>query len=193
LGLDPEVAVDGPGEAIAVWESLSGIEEAERPAGGTWLSPKPVLTPGGGEPQVATNAHGDVIVVSPRQAPNHSTGIEVATRSTGGAFSPPEMISGRENAFEPRVVMNARGDVLVAWRVDSAGGCPVRTAFHRAGGGWSRPTTVSDVHAFCEGGNHRVAIDERGDAIVVWFAQRAPTSASIDDRENQVVSCVDRC
>jgi hypothetical protein len=60
----------------------------------------------------------------------------------------------------------------VAWRVDSARGCPVRAAFRRADGGWSRPRTVSDVHAFCESGNHRVAIDERGDAIVVWFAQR---------------------
>jgi hypothetical protein len=127
-------------------------------------------------PDLDTDRVGDAIVVSPRQAPRHSGGIEVAMRSAGGAFSSPQMISGRENAFEPRVAMNARGDALVAWRVDSGRGCPVRAAFHRAGGGWSRPTTVSDLHAFCEGGNHRVAIDERGDAIVVWFAQRGRPS-----------------
>ncbi len=172
LGLDPEVAVDGHGEAIAVWQSFSSVEESERLASGSWLLPTAVLTPGGGEPQVATNAQGDVVVVSPRQAPHHSGGIEVAMRSAAGAFAPPQMISGSENAFEPRVAMNTRGDVFVAWRVDSERGCPVRAAFHRAGGGWSRSTTVSDAHAFCEADNHRVAIDERGDAIVVWFAQR---------------------
>jgi hypothetical protein len=172
LGLDPEVAVDGQGEAIAVWQSPSSVEESERPAGGSWLSPKAVLMPGGGEPQVATNARGDAIVVSRRQAPHHSSGIEIAMRSAGGAFSPPQMISGAENAFEPRVAMNARGDALVAWRVDTGYGCPVHAALHRAGRGWNRPRTVSDPYAFCESGNHRVAIDEHGDAIVVWFAQR---------------------
>jgi hypothetical protein len=68
--------------------------------------------------------------------------------------------------------MNARGDALVAWRVDTGRGCPVRAAFRRAGGAWSRPLAISGVRAFCEGGNHRVAIDERGDAVVVWFEQR---------------------
>jgi hypothetical protein len=172
LGLDPEVAVDGQGRAIAVWQASSSVEEAERPAGEGWLPPEAALTPSGEEPQVATNARGDAVIASTRQAPHRSGGIEVATRAADGPFLPAQMISGEENAFEPRVAMNAAGDVLVAWRVDSARGCPVRAAFHRAGGGWSRPRTVSDVHAFCESGNHRVAIDERGDAIVLWFAQR---------------------
>lgn len=177
LGLDPAVAVGGHGEAIAVWEDVReralSIEEAERPPAGNWLPSKTVLMPGGEEPQVAANAKGDAVIVSTRQAPHHSEGIEVTLRSAGGAFSPSQTISRHENAFEPRVAMNASGDALIAWRVDTARGCPVRAAFHLAGGGWSRPRTVSDVHAFCEGGNHRVAIDEHGDAIVTWFAQRS--------------------
>jgi hypothetical protein len=173
LGLDPAVAVGGHGETIAVWEAVSrSVEEAERPPGGNWLPSKAVLTPGGEEPQVAADAKGDAVIVSTRQAPHHSEGIEATLRSAGGAFSPSQTISGNENAFEPRVAINASGDALVAWRVDTARGCPVRAAFHLAGGGWSRPRTVSDVNAFCEGGNHRVAIDEHGDAIVAWFAQR---------------------
>ena len=172
LGLEPAVAAGGHGEAIAVWEGLSSVEEAESPLGGNWLLPKAVLTPRGEEAQVAMDLKGDVMIVSTRQSTNHSLGIVVAFRPAGGAFSAPLMISASENAFEPRVAMNARGDALVARRVDTARGCPVRAAFHRAGGGWSRPRTVSDVDAFCEGGNHRVAIDERGDAVVVWFAQR---------------------
>jgi head-tail adaptor len=172
LGLDPEVAIDGRDTTIAIWDGPSGVEEAERPAGAEWLSPKLVLPSGGGNPQVATNAHGDAIIASPRQAPHHSEGIEIAMRSAGSPFSSPQMISGHENAFEPRVAMNARGDALVAWRVDSARGSLVRASSYRADAGWSRPRTVSDLHAFSDSGSHHVAIDERGDAIVVWFAQR---------------------
>jgi hypothetical protein len=68
--------------------------------------------------------------------------------------------------------MNARGDALVAWQVDAGHSCPIGASFYRAGAGWSRPRTISDANAFCESGNHRVAIDDRGEAIVVWFAQR---------------------
>jgi hypothetical protein len=172
LGIDPEVEFDGHGTTIVIWDGPLGVEEAERPAGAEWLSPKLVLPSGGGDPQVATDARGDAIIASPRRGPHRSEGIEVAMRSAGGPFLSPQMISGNENAFEPRVAMNARGDALVAWRVDSARGSMVRASFYRAHAGWSRPRTVSDLHAFSDSGSHHVAIDERGDAIVVWFAQR---------------------
>jgi hypothetical protein len=175
LGLAPEVAADARGDAIAVWESPSGVQAAIRPAGGSWLAPQTVASPGGEQPQVASDPSGDGVVVSPRQAPGHSTGIQVVLRPAGGSFSPPQTISGTENGFHPLIAMNARGDVFVAWEVDTSRGCLVRAAFRRADGGWSAPRSVSDRHEFC-GGNHRVAIDARGDAIVVWLAQRGPTT-----------------
>jgi hypothetical protein len=194
IGTAAAYAFDESGDAFVVFDepmleegSISPsflVRVAVRPVGGHWQIPDtlsrlgfdPVVAVGGHgeEPQVAANAKGDGVIVSTRQAPHHSEGIEVTLRSAGGAFSPSQTISGNENAFEPRVAMNASGDALVAWRVDTARGCPVRAAFHLAGGGWSRPRTVSDVNAFCEGGNHRVAIDEHGDAIVTWFGQRGP-------------------
>lgn len=172
LGIDPEAGLDGHGTAIVIWDGPIGVEETERPAGAEWRSPKLVLPSGGGNPQVATNARGDAIIAAPQQALHHSEGIEIAMRSAGRSFSSPQMISGHENAFEPRVAMNARGDALVAWQVDSARGSLVRASFYRADAGWSRPRTVSDLHAFSDSESHHVAIDERGDAIVVWFAQR---------------------
>jgi hypothetical protein len=172
LGISPAIAVGAQGEAIVAWQALSSVEETERPDGGSWLLPKAVLTPGGEEPQVATDAKGDVLIASTRQAPNHSEGIEVTQRSAGGAFSAAKIISGNENAFTPRVAMNAKGDALVAWRVEPGQGCSVRAAFHVAGGGWSSPRTISGATAYCEGNTPRVAIDEAGDAVVVWTMQR---------------------
>jgi hypothetical protein len=175
LGLAPEVAVDAGGDAIAVWESPSGVQAAMRPAGGNWLAPQTVATPGGEDPQIASDPSGAVFVVATRQAPGRSTGIQTVSRPAGGTFSPAQAISTSENAFHPRIAMNARGDAFVAWEVDLPRGCAVRAAFRPADGGWSAPRTLSDTHAFCPA-NQRVAIDERGDAIVVWLALRRRTT-----------------
>jgi hypothetical protein len=138
LGLNPEVTVDARGDAIAVWEGRSGVEAAIKPVGGGWLPPQTVQTagtPSGEEPQgpqIASGASGDAIVVAPRQAHGHSTGIQAAVRPAGGTFSSAQTISRRENALGPRIAMNARGDALVAWDVQVPSGCLVRAAFRSA-------------------------------------------------------------
>ena len=86
LGLDPDVVIDAQGDTIAVWQTPSAVQAAIRPAGGSWLAPQTVATPGGEEPQIASDANGDVIVVSTRQAPGHSTGIQAVLRPAGGTF-----------------------------------------------------------------------------------------------------------
>ncbi len=174
LGLGPDVTVDAQGNTTAVWQNVSGIQAAIRPAGGSWLAPQTVATPGGGEPQIASDSNGDVIVVAPRQGPGRSTGIQAVLRPSGGSFSPAQMISTRGNDFSPRIAMNARGDAFVAWERDAARGCLVEAAFRPANGRWSKPRVLSDAHAGCPADQH-VAIDGRGDAFVAWLAQRGPT------------------
>lgn len=170
LGLNPEVAVDGGGDAIAVWESPAGIQAATRPAGGSWLAPQTVASPGGEDPQVASDESGEVLVVARRQGPEHSTGIRAVLRPPGGTFSPPQTISTPDNNFHPRVAMNARGDALVTWDREGLG-CLIEAAFRPAGRRWSEPHVLSDEHAGCAAGQH-IAIDGRGDAVVAWYAQR---------------------
>ena len=171
LGLDPDVVFDAQGDAIAVWQSPSAVQAAIRPADGSWLAPQTVATPGGEEPQIASDASGDVIAVANRQASGRSTGIQAVLRPAGGTFSPAQTISDPDNDFHPQLAMNSRGDALVAWERDSARGCIVEAAFRPAGGHWSRPQVLSDKHAGCPAGQ-RVAIDGRGDAVVAWDAQR---------------------
>lgn len=171
LGLDPELTVDSHGDTIAVWQSVSGIQAAVRPAGGSWLAPQTVDTPGGGEPQIASDGVGDVMVVAPLQAPGHSRGIRAVLRPSGGTFSPAQTISTPGNDFSPRIAMNARGDALVAWERDASRGCVVEAAFRPAGGRWSRQRVLSDGHVDCSADQH-VAIDDRGDGVVTWSAQR---------------------
>jgi hypothetical protein len=180
LGLNPEVTVDARGDAIAAWEGRLGVEAAIRPVGGGWRSPQIVGTPRGEEPQepkVASDASGGAIVVAPIQAHGRgSTGIGGAVRPAGGSFSPPHTISHeREIALDPHIAMNARGDAIVAWDAQVPTGCLIRAAFRSAGGAWGAPRTVPDGHEVCRG-NHGVAIDERGNAIVAWAAMRGSTT-----------------
>lgn len=179
LGLNPEVTVDSRGDAIAVWEGRSGVEASVKPVGGGWLAPQTVGTPGGEEPQepqVASDASGDAIVVAPLQAHGRqSTGIEAAVRPAGGTFSLPHTISRhREEALDPRIAMNPRGDAIVAWDVQVPTGCLARAAFRPAGGTWGTPRTVPGGHESCRG-SHKVAIDQRGNAIVAWVSMRGST------------------
>lgn len=174
LGLDPNVVIDAHGDTIAVWQSPSGLQAAIQPAGGSWPAPQTVATPGGEEPQIASDANGDVIVVSNRQAPGRSTGIQAVLRPAEGMFSPAETISAPDNDFHPRLAMNARGDALVAWGRDTARGCIVEAAFRPANGRWSGPRVLSDKHAGCPGAQ-RIAIDGRGDAVVAWLSLRGRT------------------
>jgi hypothetical protein len=175
LGLDPEITVDAGGDEIAVWQGVVGIQAAVRPAGGSWLTPQTVATPGGGDPQIASDGSGDAIIVAPRQGRGRSTGIRAVLRpSRGDAFSSAQAISAPDNDFQPRMSMNARGDAVVAWERDSAHGCLVEAAFHPSNRGWSRPRALSDAHAGCPAEQH-VGIDDRGDAVVTWQAQRGRT------------------
>lgn len=180
MGLNPEVTVDARGNAIAAWEGRLGVEAAIKPVGGGWLAPQIVGTPRGDEPQapqVASDSSGDAIVVAPLQAHGQaSTGIQGAVRLAGGMFSPAQTISHhREEALDPRIAMNARGDAIVAWDVQVPKGCLLRSAFRSVGGAWGAPQTVPGEHEFCRG-SHRVAIDERGDAIVAWMAMQGSTT-----------------
>jgi hypothetical protein len=173
VGLNPAVTVDARGEAIAAWEGRSGVEAAIRPVGGGWLAAQTVGTVRGEEPQVASDSGGDAIVVSPVEAHGQaSTGIEAAVRPAGGMFAAPQTISRhREAALDPRIAMNSRGEAIAAWDVQAPNGCLIRVAFRSAGGTWGAPQAVPDGREYCRG-RHGVAIDERGEALLVWVAMR---------------------
>jgi hypothetical protein len=169
FGLNPAVAIDGSGDAIAVWESPFGLQAAVRPAGGSWLATQTVATPGGEDPQVASNASGEALLVANRQEAGRSTGIQAVMLSSTGPFSPAQVISAPEKDFHPRIAMNARGDALVAWERGNPC-CSLAASFHPAGGGWSKPRALAGRHG--SPSDQHVAIDDRGDGVVVWLVSR---------------------
>ena len=162
----PTVAMDDKG-AVVAWQWWDGsyrrIEAAVRASAGAWSNPEELSAPGhtATAPLVAMDGAGNAIAAWIR-----SNGIaptaQTASRPAGGAWSLPRNLSRRgRNAATLDLAMNRRGDAVVSWV--QAGG--LKTAFRAPGETkWKRvPITAS-----WEGLGAHVALDESGDATMVW-------------------------
>jgi hypothetical protein len=163
----PTVALDDNGGAVAAWQWWDGsyrrIEAATRSSDGAWSKPEELSAPGhtASAPVIAMDAAGNAIAAWIR-----SNGVapaaQTASRSAGGAWDLPRNLSRRgRNAASIDLAMNRRGDAVVSW-VQAAG---LKTAFRAPGETkWTRvPITAS-----WGGLGAHVALDEDGDATVVW-------------------------
>jgi RTX calcium-binding nonapeptide repeat (4 copies) len=164
---EPTVAMDDKGGAVAAWQWWDGsyrrIEAAVRSSDGAWTKPEELSAPGhtATAPIVAMDAAGNAVAAWIR-----SNGIapaaQTATRSAGGVWSLPRNLSRRgRNAASLDLAMNRRGDAVVSWV--QAGG--LKTSFRAPGETkWTRvPITAS-----WGGLGAHIALDEEGDATMVW-------------------------
>ncbi len=155
----------GGGAAVAWLGPGQVVQVATRQPLGGFSSPLD-LSPAGENraPQVAEDAAGDATVVWYTFGSNFL--VEAAT-VTGGMPSVPVTLSAAgKKALLPTVAMNDRGDTIVAWTRGEGSIGVVQASFRPAGGSFGAPVSLSP------GGESatapRVAIDDAGDATVVW-------------------------
>ncbi len=148
----PQVAVDGAGNAVAVWMRNDGTsfvaQAASRPAGGSFGAPVD-LSLAGGEgwaPQVALNPAGDAVVAW-RRSNGTNTIVQAAVRRAGAAaFAPTTDLSpaGRD-ATDPQIGVDAHGDALVAWRRSNGTNTIVQAAGYDGSGPQLRGLSVASA------------------------------------------------
>ena len=181
-----QVAVDGQGDAMGVWQSEDGKLEggvfsyeartAFRPAGGTWQAPER-LSPYGqsaDDAKVAFDAHGDAFAVWGAYSSNVPEGdahfsIQAAFRPAGGTWQAPVDLSPVEapGSVHPSLAVDALGDAIVTWnRGEGPAGGPVQEAFRPAGGAWQAPVDVTQGNEW--GDFSQVAFDRHGNALAMW-------------------------
>jgi PKD domain len=166
-----DFAVDGRGDAVAVWDSWTEgflshrvVQAALRPAGGDWQAPVDLSEEPHGEdwrwepyePQVSIDEQGDAVVVWTQG----EKGVLSASKPNGGAWQAPVDLSppGTSDG-DAQVAFDGQGDALAVW--DGQDGT-VQSESKPAGGAWQ--ATVDIGH----GGGPQVAFDERGDALAAW-------------------------
>ncbi len=143
----PQVAFDRHGNAVAVWTRVSSgagytIQAATRPAGGAWSQPVN-LSDGsrvGLDPQLVVGPEGDAVVVWAHNDRRGSSVIQSAARSADGSWSDARDISADSGfAVEPRLAMDASGQVFAVW---NRGGTP-QAAVRASGGAWRAPVDLA--------------------------------------------------
>jgi hypothetical protein len=175
---DPQVAFDGSGNALAVWDRSNGtssiVQGAFRPATGTFAAPVDISVAGVAgrdafDPQVAFDATGNALAVWERSNGTNQI-VQAAFRPAGGAFAAPVDLSasglGGEDARFPQVAFDASGNALVVWERSNGTNEVVQSAFRPAGGAFAASVDLSTSGQ--NASDPQVAFDASGNALAVW-------------------------
>ncbi|MFA9462174.1 DUF7151 family protein [Thiohalorhabdus sp. Cl-TMA] len=170
----PQVAMDGSGNAVAVWSQMQGgtysIRANRYDAGSGWegaAAIEAIASDDATGPQVAMDERGHATAV---WKVDDGTGIYTwANRyepgsgwGTAGAI---ETATG--NSSGQQVAMDASGNAVAVWAKFPGGKKHAYASRYMAGSGWGAPYLLETHNA---GGveNPRVAVDGAGNALVVW-------------------------
>jgi hypothetical protein len=179
----PRVAMGPSGEALVVWEQNTGahwqVFKSEH-RGGVWAHPASLddnISPdgsGANEPDVAIGALGDAIIVWHQHDGSNDQIFKSEYR--GGAWAHPASLEDNispdgEQADGARVVIDARGDAIVAWRQSDEDGDDHVFKSEYRDGVWAHPASLAaKISPGPEGGtaSPQLAMDAYGNAIIVW-------------------------
>jgi hypothetical protein len=126
----PTIAIDGAGNAYAVWESaedcggpmpLEAVTFAERPAGGEWQPPVTLIAPGAGshliDPILVANDGGEVYAAW-GESRDGAYRIYSTYRAAGGDWDSPRLAAHGVSDYPTLAIslaVNARGDAYLTW------------------------------------------------------------------------------
>jgi hypothetical protein len=168
----PHVAMDGAGNAVAVWKQSDGtyfhIWSNRFSPGSGWAGAALVQSDDAftEDPQVAVADYGDAVAVWAQH--NGTTGYDIwSNRSTRtGGWESPEIIGGPVG-FGPKVAVDPAGRAVAVWRQPDGGYQSIWANRLSTSGDWA----VAEVIESTTGAAAvpEVAMDLEGNAIAVWM------------------------
>jgi hypothetical protein len=159
---DLQLAIDARGRPTAIWSERRGdgflvrLSSRVSPRAGWSVRPAQLATSGPAPPALALSPAGALVGWSDR-------GRTRVSRTVGGVFEPPDEVSS-ENSTPPGVALSPGGAGLAAWGVTLPGGTSIVLGAGRATAAreWGAPEDLGIGQA------PRVALNDRGDALVAW-------------------------
>jgi hypothetical protein len=175
----PQAAMDGRGDATAVWMHYDGshyvVESAYRPEQGEWGEATLLSEPGeeGGNPHVAISGgvagNGNSLVVW-RGEDEGEESLRAAYRSHGGEWGEAADLSDPgEHVESPRAALDTDGNAVAVWAgntLEPGGNDIVHAAYMPLGEAWEEPVALSAAGG--DGFPNDVVFDTRGNASVIW-------------------------
>ncbi len=170
--MDPEVAIDEMGNAIAVWRQFDepmpgGLAHAwanRYSAGIGWGAARLLETDTthfAGEPKIGMDGSGNAIVVWSLTATNDWTGLWTTRYSVASGWSAVEWIP-ETNGVDPDLAVDDYGQAIVVWRYGGVYSNTYSPSF-----GWSNKEPISPTLNGVQ--DPVISIDRDGDAVAVWM------------------------
>ena len=174
--LIPQVAMDGSGNAVAVWHQYDGTRDniwANRytPSGG-WGTAALIETNNAGDamyPQVAMDGSGNAVAVW-HQSDGTRNNIWANRYTPSGGWGTAALIETDDagSALIPQVAMDGSGNAVVVWAQFDGTRGNIWANRYTPAGGWGTAALIETDNA----GNAvypQVAVDGSGNAVAVWY------------------------
>jgi hypothetical protein len=187
----PTVAMDETGDAIIAWEQFDGakwqIFKSER-RDGIWANPLSLgdnISPNAEDayyPQVAMNDSGQAIITWEQrdgyryqifmsffsdEAWDHPTGLTDNISPDAG------------NAYYPQVALNDSGSAVITWEQELDNGIVRIYKSELRSKVWAHPSNITDSISIADTSAWlpQVAIDNKGNSIIVWYQRDSQDEA----------------
>jgi hypothetical protein len=182
----PKLALNGKGQAVAVWYDLdpatvrvTSIRSATREPGegfGPATTIGPASEPGGNDPpslpSVAIDRRGNAIAAWLIKDTAGSLRVVASFQPRGGDFGEPQMLSDPgQPAFDPAVAFDRGGDAIIVWNRFDGATTRVQEAVKPAKQQeFGAPETLSATGV--PAGPAEVGMSDSGAAVVTWQAEQ---------------------
>ena len=174
--VNPQIAMDGGGNAVAVWQQSDGTRTniwANRftPSGG-WGTATLIETDNAGDalyPQVAMDGSGNAVAVW-QQSDGTRTNIWANRFTPSGGWGTATLIETYNGyvASSPQVAMDGSGNAVAVWQQSDGTRTNIWANRYTPSGGWGTATTLIESSNAGEALLPQVAMDGSGNAIAVW-------------------------
>ncbi len=184
-GRRPQIALDGQGNAIALWQDLpSGNIWSNRYALGSGWGTAALVDDSDGpadSAQIAMNPRGNAIAVW-HQFDGTRDAIRARRYVPGSGWAAVEPIGddGAHDAHLPQIAIDSAGNAIAVWQQSDGTRRDIRANRFVAASGWQGPIWLE--HAEADANAADIALAADGDAIAVW---RQLGSASYDVWSNR--------
>ncbi len=166
----PQVAVDGIGNAIAVWYQYDGtrynIWSNRYVTGIGWGAEELIEADDAGDaefPQVAVDGNGNAVAVWVQ-----FNDIWSNRYAAGTGWGTPEIIETESrNAYSPQIAVDGSGNAIAVWYQDDGSNDSIWSNRYAAGTGWGEAELI-ETNDDRDAEFPQVAVDGSGNAVAVW-------------------------
>jgi len=188
VSLNPDIAIDADGNAVALWASQASsgyyeIRAATYGASSGWGSVATVSTNSTYDalvPKVRLDGQGNALAIWAQvdgAAPGNGLGLWSARYVKGQGWQAPVLVSTYLPSFpEVSFALDASGNAIAAWTQSVgpglSGNMDIWAARFTPAGGWQAATRVgssANIGTFDSASEVNVVMDEAGDAYVLWI------------------------